>query len=285
MAAYCPKCNYKLSIKDWRPECPKCGVNIMYYGIEDRLREEADAAEYHHAKSQPKYDRLKFSVYGHPLAIVRIIIGLLPVVATLLPMGTVKYLLPYASGTLEATGAKTVNLVSIITAFTSNNVDIGLITGLFNSELIGKAMLSWAIAIVCLLLALVWTLVGYVMAITLSCSPKGFIRNIVFPSVGIILATVAFIAQNIMTSSLNKALPGIFEGTVAPWAYIGMIVCYAAIIAVAVIYKKKNIPVKYKDVSEFLLPYNERPSTIEKQKAKQSAAENETAGAETEKAE
>ena len=45
MAEYCPKCNYKLKITDWRPECPKCGVNVMYYGIEDRLREEADKAE------------------------------------------------------------------------------------------------------------------------------------------------------------------------------------------------------------------------------------------------
>ena len=39
---------------------------------------------------------------------------------------------------------------------------------------------------------------------------------------------------------------------------------FAVIIAVNVIYKKKNIQVKYKDVSEFLLPYNERPSTLAK---------------------
>ena len=37
------------------------------------------------------------------------------------------------------------------------------------------------------------------------------------------------------------------------------------------IYKKKNIPVKYTDVEELKLPYNERPSTIEKKKAKAEA--------------
>ena len=108
MADFCPKCNYKLKLTDWRPECPKCGVNVMYYGIEDRLREEADKAEYQHAKSQPKFDRLKFSLIGHPLSIVRLVLGLLPIVATLLPMGTVNYVLPY----LEKHAS--VNLISIV---------------------------------------------------------------------------------------------------------------------------------------------------------------------------
>ena len=46
MAEYCPKCNYKFKPTDWRPECPKCGVNVLYYGVEDRLRAEADKAGY-----------------------------------------------------------------------------------------------------------------------------------------------------------------------------------------------------------------------------------------------
>jgi len=234
----------------------------MYYGIEDRLREEADAAEYHHAKSQPKYDRLKFSAVGHPLAIVRIIIGLLPVVATLLPMGTIHYQVPF--NTVDSS----VNLVSVITSLTSNDLNFDAILRMFGSGVIGKGMICWAVAVVTLVLALVWTLVGYVMAITLSCSPKGFRRNVVMPCGGIVLATVSFVAYNMMIKALSAELPGIFSGTVAPWAYIGMVVCYAAILAVAVVYKKKNIPVKYKDVSEFLLPYNERPSTIAKQQGK-----------------
>ncbi len=46
---------------------------------------------------------------------------------------------------------------------------------------------------------------------------------------------------------------------------------FAAMIAVNVIYKKKNIPVEYKDVSELLLPYHERPSVIAKEKEKAEA--------------
>lgn len=33
----CPKCGYKLKITDLKPECPGCGVNLMYYDMQLRL--------------------------------------------------------------------------------------------------------------------------------------------------------------------------------------------------------------------------------------------------------
>ncbi|MBE6790674.1 MAG: hypothetical protein E7535_05720 [Ruminococcaceae bacterium] len=265
MAEYCPKCNYKLKLTDWRPECPKCGVNVMYYGIEDRLREEADRAEYQHAKSQPKYDRLKFSLIGHPLSIVRIVLGLLPIVATLLPMGTVNYVLPY----LERNAS--VNLVSIITFIIDNGFDVDLILKALGSDLVGTGMIFWAVSLVSLVLMVVLTLVGFFL-LTLSAAPKGIVRNITIPVIGIVLATVSFVSYNLMINNLTEALPGIFTGTVNPAAYIVAVLLFAVIIAVNVIYKKKNIQVKYKDVSEFLLPYNERPSTLAKLAEKEANA-------------
>lgn len=260
MAEFCPKCNYKLKITDWKPECPKCGVNVMYYGIEDRLRAEADAAELQHAKTQPKFDRLKFSLIGHPLSIVRLVLGLLPIIATLLPMGTVSYVLPYLDG-----APKSVNLISIVMFIVDNGFDFDLIMKLINSDLIGTGMILWAVALVSLVLMVVLTLVGFFL-LTLSCGKKGIIRNITIPSIGIVLATVSFVCYNLMISNLEGSLPGIFTGTVNPLAYIAVVLVFAAMIAVNVIYKKKNIQVKYKDVSEFLLPYNERPSTLAKLK-------------------
>ena len=87
------------------------------------------------------------------------------------------------------------------------------------------------------------------------------------------LATASFVSYAMMVKTLAAELPGIFSGTVAPWAYIVVMLLFAAMIAVNVIYKKKNIPVKYKDVSELLLPYHERPSVIAKEKEKQEKAE------------
>lgn len=260
MAEYCPKCNYKLKIRDWRPECPKCGVNVVYYGIEERLRKEADAAEYEHAKMQPRFDRLKFSLIGHPLSIVRLVLGLLPIAATLIPSGTINYILPFR------TVKESVSLLSIINFFTSADLDIDLLTKLWGSDIVGKGMVLWTVAILSLALALVLTLVGFIF-LTLSCSPRGFRRNVAFPVVCMVLSTVSFISFTMMVSTFSSALPGIFTGSAAPWAYIVMMLLYGAMIAVNVIYKKKNIEVKYKDVSELLLPYDERPSVIAKKEA------------------
>ena len=166
MAAYCPKCNYKLKLTDWRAECPQCGVNILYYGIEDELRREADAAEYHYALRQPKFDRLKFSLIGHPLSIVRLVLGLLPIAALLLPMGKITLSLPYGGA------EKTVNLVSIINYLTGTDLDLGLVGKLFGSDLVGKGMVYWAVAVVGLVLVMLITLIGFFL-LTLSCSPRG----------------------------------------------------------------------------------------------------------------
>ena len=259
MAAHCPKCDYKLRIRDWRPECPKCGVNLLYYGIEDSLRKEADVAEYHHAMNQPKFDRLIFSLIGHKLSIVRLAIGLLPIAAMLLPMGKIRYLLPFGET------AHTVNLVSIIRFFTGK-VDLGLVPKLFGSELIGGGMVLWAAALVSLLLVALLTLVGFFL-LCLSCSPRGMRRNIGFPIAGIALSTVSFVCWCLCVNVLSARLPGVFSGSASPWAYLGALLCFGAMIAVNLIWKKKKIEVKYKDVSEFLLPYDQRPSTIAKKEA------------------
>lgn len=268
--AECPKCGYKLRLKDWRPECPKCGVNVVYYGIEDRLREEADRAEYSHAKMQPRFDRLKFSLIGHPLSIVRLCIGLLPIVAMLLPMGHVSYALPF--GAHEAG----VNLVSIIMFFVNNGFDFDLVMSVFGGNVLGKAFIFWAVALVGAVGVILISLIGFFL-LTLSAAPRGMKRNIGLPIAGIVLATISFIGFILMINELNGALPGLFTGSVLPFAYIGVVLCFAAMIVVNVIYKKKNIEVKYTDVSELLLPYDERPSTIEK-KAK-AAAEKEAVNA------
>ncbi len=264
MAEYCPKCNYKFKPTDWRPECPQCGVNVLYYGVEDRLRAEADKAELEHAHMQPRFDRLKASLIGHPLAIVRLALGLLPIAATLIPSGKLSYVLPFATQTKE------VGLIGVINFLTGADLDTGLLTNLWNSPLVGKGMVCWTVSLLSFLLMLVVALVGFFL-LTLSCSPKGFRRNIAFPVTGMALATVSFASYAVMVKTLTAELPGIFSGTVAPWAYLLVMLLFAAMIAVNVIYKKKNIPVKYKDVSELLLPYHERPSVIAKEQEKAGA--------------
>ena len=35
--ATCPKCGKKLRLYHWRPECPACGVNMIYFASNERL--------------------------------------------------------------------------------------------------------------------------------------------------------------------------------------------------------------------------------------------------------
>lgn len=254
MAEYCPKCNYKLRLRDWRPECPACGVNVVYYGIENRLRDEADAAEYHHALNQPKFDRLKFSLIGHPLNIARLVLGLLPVAALLLPMGRVEYHLPFSSREV------TVNIVSIITFFVKNGFDFDLLTKLFGSEVVGRAFLYFAVSLVSLALLVLFTLVSFFL-LTLSASPRGYRRNTRLPIAGILLGTVSFVSFLMMINTLNASFPDVFSGTVNPLCFISVVLLFLAQIIVSIVYKKKDIQVTYTDVSELLIPYSERPST------------------------
>ena len=260
MAAYCPKCNYKLKITDWRPECPACGVNVVYYGIEERLREEADVAEYHYAVNKPKYDRLKFSLIGHKLSIARLVIGVFPLLFLLLPMGRFAITLPFNDHN------KLVNLVSIILFFVKNGFDTDALSALMGTQLLGKSVIFFAVSLVSLLLMALVMFVAYLL-LTLSAAPRGIRRNIAFAVIGMVFATVSFVSFILMVSSLNVAVPGVFHGTVIPVCYIFEMLTFAAMIAVNVIYQKKGIQVKYTDVEELKIPYNQRPSTIEKQKA------------------
>lgn len=41
----CPKCKEKLSIFYFKTICPKCGCNLMYYDMDNRLEEDAKRAE------------------------------------------------------------------------------------------------------------------------------------------------------------------------------------------------------------------------------------------------
>ena len=84
--ANCPHCGYHLRLTDWKPDCPKCGVNLNYYKANERLLDESEKAEAEHAKFQPKVDRAKAAYAGSWKAILRIVLTLLPVGALFLPL-------------------------------------------------------------------------------------------------------------------------------------------------------------------------------------------------------
>lgn len=262
MASYCPKCSYKLSLIDIKQNCPVCGVNILYYGMDEALKKEADVAEFEHACFQPGMDRLKAATIGSPLAIVRLVFSLLPLLASLLPMGNISVKLPYFTENVS------VNIVSIIDKVFMN-LDFDQLFAMVGSDSVGKEYIFYIVALVCFALALVVSIVNIVFLI-MSCGKRGIRRNITTSSIGLVLTVVAAVMMSLWVSGMNGAYPEVFNGVVLPWGALGMSVSFILQIAVNLIYKKKGIKVKYKDLTEYLLPYDERQKYKE-EKAKAEA--------------
>ncbi|MFU2400317.1 MAG: hypothetical protein ACM67T_01060, partial [Clostridiales bacterium] len=112
--ANCPKCGARLKLTDWRPTCPHCGINLIYYGMEERLLEDADKAESEHAVFQKKLDRLKASFIGSPLTIVRIILSILPIGALMLPLANVSFWGPFFEKNVSVNAITIYNTVSAL---------------------------------------------------------------------------------------------------------------------------------------------------------------------------
>ncbi len=248
MAAYCPKCNYKLSLIDLKPECPVCGVNLMYYGMEERLEKEADKAEYDHAKFQPRIDRLKSGTIGSPWSIARLVITFLPILTALIPMGKISVTLPFFTEHVQ------VGLISVITKVLMD-LDLDYYTMMLSSGA-GQAYLFFLIALAAFLLTLVLALVNLIN-LFMAAAPRGIRRNVTIASIGTVTAALAVIFYSLYASKLTGYVPQIFTGSLTAGC-IPFLLANPLVIAINLVIKKKNLPVKYTDVSQLLIPYAQR---------------------------
>ena len=110
--AVCPKCGRKLKLTDIKPTCPGCGVNLLYYKIEERLEVDAINAELEHAKTQKRVDRAKDAMFGTPLAIVRLVFLVLVVGMFFVPLATFHAVGPYFDKTTTLNALEIYNSVS-----------------------------------------------------------------------------------------------------------------------------------------------------------------------------
>ncbi|MCR4593595.1 MAG: hypothetical protein K5761_00900 [Clostridiales bacterium] len=82
----CPKCEKKISPFYLKENCPHCGVNILYYKLDERL--ESDAAE--SLRQEMKLKAFKkliiSSAFASPILIIRFILFFTPLASMCLPM-------------------------------------------------------------------------------------------------------------------------------------------------------------------------------------------------------
>lgn len=242
--ANCPKCGYKLKLTDWRAECPKCGVNLLYYNHQERLAEDADKAEEEHIKLQPKIDRVKFSFIGTKLSIVRIICLLIPIGMLFLPLAHVKAVLPYK--TID-TDISILNLAMDVVAEMKFDILLDMIK---ESSVTRVAFICYALSIVFVFVAAVFAILNIPFD-AVSCSPKGFKRNLRLSSCGIVFTVLSIISFLVFNSQLTSKFGAVYSGSLG-FAPFLVILGFVIIIVVNVLIKKQNVPVKYTDVSEYV---------------------------------
>lgn len=262
--ANCPKCGYKLRMIDIKAECPKCGVNLLYYNQQERLALDADKAEEEHIKMQPKIDRIKFAFVGTKLSIVRLISFLIPIGVMFLPLVSVNVNMPW--NTID----KNISILNVVMDILMNlkfDILIDMITG---SDLTRVAFIFYAAAIIFILLAAVFAILNIPFD-AVSCSPKGFKRNVILSSCGIVFTVLSIVSFLIFNSQLTKVFGAMYSGSIGIGGFL-VILGFAIIIVVNILIKKQNVPVKYTDVSEYVERIARRKEEIAEMEAQAAIA-------------
>lgn len=249
MASLCPKCGRKLKLTDLKPQCPGCGTNLLYYKIEERLETDALNAEIEHAHTQKKLDRAKAAMVGSPLAIARLVLYVLIVAAFCLPLAKMSAAGPFFESN------STYSAIQIVTELM--DFDFGAL-GLIGAPVVGDAALYFAITVVCVAVAALFALFELIFSF-LSCSPRGFSRNIIFSAIGLVASVGSIFAFNKFISSMNTALPGFTSGSVSFGIYIVAALFAASIILTVVIKVTDGVKVNYKPcyIGKNQIPYEE----------------------------
>ena len=150
----CPKCGGEIPFYDLRANCKHCGVNIFYYSQDALLMEDAKRTELESASARMVIARIKTTFIGGGLQITRMIFTLIVIAALLLPIGGVKFNLPFYEGGIS------VGLIGVIQGF--QNGILMQIPNLLQSTLFSKQTLTVVVYAALWLVLLVLDLVLFV---------------------------------------------------------------------------------------------------------------------------
>ncbi len=243
--ALCPKCGRKLKITDLKPVCPGCGINLLYYKIEERLEVDAINAELEHAKTQKKIDRVKAATIGSVLSIVRLVLLVLVVGTLFLPLASLRMVGPYFDETITFNALELYNKISAM--------DFDALFTMINSPVLGQSITFLAVSMVTIVITALCALLGLILS-TISSSKKGFIRNVILASIGIITTIASIVCYNLFISNITPVFSGLVEGGVGFGAYV-VIAAFVLVIAINVVIKFKGAEVKYKQSYIDGIPY------------------------------
>ena len=156
VSSKCPKCGGKLKAAYMKETCPHCGVNLLYYKLDERLEEDARNAAAEVEKVNRLLDILKRSSVGTPLHIIRLILFFTPLLSMCLPM--------YRAGN------KNVSLIGVIMAV----VNHGFQPAAWSSDYLFAVLATVSVIVLSL---------AVIISSLFSVTRRGFRRNILFSAI------------------------------------------------------------------------------------------------------
>lgn len=144
----CPKCGKKLKPFYMKEKCSYCGVNLLYYNMDENLKADAAQAQKEVDAVNKFLNTIKSSSIASPLLIVRLILFFTPLASMCLPM--------YGD----------VSLISII---------MGLVKG---TASIGDVILPFVSMVLVVVLSL-----AVILSSLFSATKTGLLRNMIFSAV------------------------------------------------------------------------------------------------------
>ena len=260
--ANCPKCNAKLKITDWRPECPKCGVNMVYYGMEESLLKDAEKAEAEHARFQKGLDRFKASSIGGKRQIARLILAVIPVAGLFLPLAN----LALSEAPYMAAKSISVNILTVIDFF-MNYFDVNGLLGVIGSSVVGTPFILFAASIICLVLSVVMGILNFARCFC-SSKAKSCKKNVVVSVISVLMLVASCVTFSLFASGINAVFPSMISGGIGFGIFVTMAL-HIPVIAVNLSCAKKPIVVKYTE-----LPDYSKPADAAEEKAEETVAAN-----------
>ena len=223
----CPKCGAKLKKTNWKPNCSECGVNILYYGIEDRLSADAKKAEAEFARLNAKTTNMKKTLAGSPLAITRLVFVFIPLVILILPIAKVNLSVPF----LE-TSSHTLTLISILT-----KSSVGGFLALAESAVIGNASRLFGLSIIMIFAAIAFGVLNFFVTLTGAASAKCS-KSVFCNIIACLLMLASLVLCAAALSAAAKTNIDFFSGSISVCAIIGTLLFLINICLSAAVSKK-----------------------------------------------
>ena len=240
----CPRCNYHLRLTDWKPNCPKCGVNLMFHGFEERFYEDAKLSELSLAGMRAKMKRFKASFAGGNTVKLRLFTCLLPLASLLLPLGRLSVKLPFAA---QAWEAGILGVAKLVMGMSGTQNALPYLQAMMASEQAGRL---FTLGSVLLALTVLAAALGLLSALTALFSFVSFKRMTVaagvLASLGALTAAGGFVVGVLLHSASNALGNAHFSGALgfgAPLAFFA----FGFVAAVNFLIAKKGMEVRYEE--------------------------------------